>query len=238
MINLKQLNTYSTVKEGIIRSVGLMTNMEATQHGVDLLKGMDVCMGLHTNICVGKPLADPSLIPSLIGENGEFKSSKIYRSAKEDFVNLDEVLIEIEAQYLKFVELMGYKPHYFEGHAIMSEKFFEGMQMIAQKYGCEYLPAGFDGPVNFRNTVLHTCLDSMFPNYDPVASLKKYAAKDYGTDGMCMFVCHPGYLDAYLLRKSSLLEPRTLEVEMCTSDEVKAWLKENQISVVTYDDLT
>ena len=53
-----------------------------------------------------------------------------------------------------------------------------------------------------------------------------------------MFVCHPGYLDAYLLRKSSLLEPRTLEVEMCTSDEVKAWLKENQISVVTYDDLT
>ena len=52
-----------------------------------------------------------------------------------------------------------------------------------------------------------------------------------------MFVCHPGYLDAYILRTSSLTTARTLEVEMACSQETKAWLKENDIQVVTYDEL-
>ena len=87
-----------------------------------------------------------------------------------------------------------------------------------------------------RNTILNTCMDSMKPNYDPFESLKKSALKDY-EDGICMFVCHPGYLDAYILKVSSLLEPRTLEVEMACSQEIKDWLKDNNIHVVTYDDL-
>ena len=96
-----------SVKEGIIRSVGIMPNMEAAAHGVKLLEGVDVCLGQHTNICIGKPVTAPKQIPSLVQANGEFKSSKEYRSAKEDFVVLDEVVMEIEAQYHRFVELTG-----------------------------------------------------------------------------------------------------------------------------------
>ena len=47
---------------------------------------------------------------NITNENGEFKSSREYRSAKEDFVNLDEVIIEIEAQYHQFIKLTGRKP--------------------------------------------------------------------------------------------------------------------------------
>lgn len=36
----------------------------------------------------------------------------------------EEALIEIEAQYDKFIELFGKKPDYFEGHAIASDNFF------------------------------------------------------------------------------------------------------------------
>lgn len=77
----------------------------------------------------------------------------------------------------------------------------------------------------------------MKPDYDPFESLKRDALKEYPEGGMCMFVCHPGYLDAYIMRTSSLLGPRTLEVEMACSQETKNWLKENDIEVVTYDDL-
>ena len=87
-----------TVNDGIIRSVGLMPNMPAAQHGFDLIKNMEICLGQHTNICVDRPLTDPKRIPSLVDENGEFKSSSIYRSAQKDFVVLDEVVLEIEAQ--------------------------------------------------------------------------------------------------------------------------------------------
>ena len=84
-----------TVIDGLVRSVGVMPNMPTAAHGLELLKGQNVCYGQHTNICVGKPLSDPKLIPSLCQENGEFQPSMAYREAaqrKEDFVVLDEVV--------------------------------------------------------------------------------------------------------------------------------------------------
>lgn len=95
-----------TVKEGMIRSVGVMPNMPAAQHGLALLEGEKVCYGQHTNICLGKPCADPGKIPSLLDENGNLKSSRIYREAwkkGECFTVLEEMVLEIEAQYQRFV---------------------------------------------------------------------------------------------------------------------------------------
>lgn len=215
-----------------------MPNMSAAQHGVDLLKGADVCYGQHTNICVGRPLTDPKLIPSITNQNGEFKSSKEYRSAKEDFVVLEEVILEIEAQYKRFVELTGQQPGYFEGHAVASRNFFKGLQIVAQRHGLPYLNISFDGsPISFGSSKLFMSMDSMMPDYDPFESLKKAMLKDYGEDGCCMFVCHPGYLDAYILKTSSLTVPRTQEVEMACAPETKAWLAAHEIELVTYDDL-
>ena len=52
-----------SVKDGIICSVGIMTNMPCTQHGVELFVGVPVCFGQHTNICTGYPLTDSALVP-------------------------------------------------------------------------------------------------------------------------------------------------------------------------------
>lgn len=183
-----------TVKEGIIRSVGVMVNMPATEHGVNLLKGTNVCYGLHTNISAGRPLVDPKLIPSIVNENGEFKSSQEYRNAKEDFVVLDEVILEIEAQYQRFVQLMGEKPHYFECHAVASDNLFKGLEIVVTRHQCDYLPVSFFGPVQFRNTMLYTSLDSSKPNYDPFECLKRDALKDYPNNGVCMYVCMSSWI--------------------------------------------
>lgn len=80
-------------------------------------------------------------------------------------------------------------------------------------------------------------MDSMKPGYDPYESLVKCmdAAKDSVVE---MFVCHPGYLDGYILKKSSLTIPRALEVDMCCSNKTKEYLRDNRIELVTYDDLT
>lgn len=227
-----------SVRDGIIRSVGLMPNMPAAQHGLELLEGTEVCYGQHTNICVGKPLTDPALIPSIVQENGELKSSSAYRKAEQDFVVLDEVILEIEAQYQRFVELTGQQPRYFEGHAVASNNFFKGLEIVAKRHGLDYLAMGRPGEaVRFRNTNLYASMESVLPDYDPFASLQRVALQDYGADGCGMFVCHPGYLDAYILRTSSMTIPRTKEVEMACDPQTKAWLAEQQITVVTYDDL-
>jgi predicted glycoside hydrolase/deacetylase ChbG (UPF0249 family) len=72
---------YKSVKDGLVASAGLMPNMPYAKHGLDLLEGFDVSIGQHTNMCLGKPCADPALIPSLVDEKGELKSSRTYREA-------------------------------------------------------------------------------------------------------------------------------------------------------------
>ena len=232
---------YEAVHNGIIRSVGVMVNMPDTSHGLELLKKEHVCLGQHTNICVGKPICDPGMIPSLCGENGEFRTSKEYRQAYSegnDFVKLDEVIMEIEAQFERFVELTGEKPHYFEGHAVASDNFFRGLAYVAEKHGLDYQP--FAVPeTTFRHTKLHVVMESTgagSDNYEPFVSLKKTAV-DYPDDECGLLICHPGYLDQYLLNVLSLTINRTKEVDMCTAAETKEWLAENKIKLLTYDDL-
>lgn len=226
-----------SVREGIIKSVGIMTNMPAAEQGLKLLADIDVCYGQHTNICIGKPLSDPKLIPSITNENGEFKSSREYRSAKEDFVNLDEVIIEIEAQYHQFIKLTGRKPQYFEGHAVSSDNFRKGLKIVAAKYDLKYsgMPSEAEPHLVGRHKV-YMWMESMLPEYDPIKTLKKMVLNAH-EDACDVLICHPGYLDAYILKTSSLTIPRTLEVEMACDPEVKAWLAKQNIGMVTYSDL-
>ena len=60
--------------------------------------------GQHTKHCVGRPLTDPALIPSLCGSDGMFKPSGAYRDAMKqgiDFVVLDEVVLENRGSVLQ-----------------------------------------------------------------------------------------------------------------------------------------
>ena len=225
------------VQHGIVRNVGLMPNMAAAEHGVSLLKDFPVCYGQHTNICVGQPLTDPERIPSLVQENGEFKTATVYRKAEEDFVVLEEALLEIEAQYQHFLELVGDKPCYFEGHAVSSGNFFKALQMTAERHDLRYLDFSSKGPIRFGNTNLYPVMESMEASYDPYASLKKAATGSWNLEGCGMLICHPGYLDHYLLTHGLLTVPRTQEVEMLCDPTVRLWLAEQNVQLVTFDDL-
>lgn len=230
-----------SVWNGIIGSVGVMPNMPETQHGVDLLKGSGVCFGMHTNVCLGKPCADPAKIPSLLNENGDLKSSRTYRDAwkkGEEIVSLDEMVIEIEAQYQRYLELTGEKPHYFEAHAVLNQNLARGLEIVAEKYDLPYLPACFEPTgVQFKNTVLITRMESMKPDYDPAESLKKAVLAAYKDNECPMFVCHPGYIDDYLMNHSSLVTPRPKEVAMLTDPAIRNWLEEQNVQLVTYDEM-
>lgn len=226
-----------SVKEGIIKNVGFMVNMPASEHGYHLLKDTDICLGQHTNICVGRPISDPKLIPSIVQENGEFKTSREYRSTKEDFVVLDEVIIEIEAQYQRFKEITGREPEYFEGHAIESENFLKGLEIVAKKHGLKYSGISFDGtPIDVNGNKMYMWMESMQEGYDPMCTFKKMVEGSH-EDGYDMLIFHPGYLDDYILNHSSLTIPRTKEVTVACSEEIKKYLAENEIVLYTYNDL-
>ena len=102
-----------SVWNGIIRSAGVMPNMPESKHGVDLLKGSGVCFGMHTNVCLGKPCADPAKIPQPAGRKRQSEEQPHLPEAwkrGEEITNLDEMVIEIEAQYHRYLELVGGSP--------------------------------------------------------------------------------------------------------------------------------
>lgn len=231
---------YDSVHKGIIKNVGVMINMPFTKHGLSLLKNEDIDLGLHINISNDVPVLNPKLIPSLTDKNGVFKRSKVYRLAfknGEDFVDLNEAVQEIDAQYKLFRKLIGRDPDYFEGHAVMSNNFIKALSIVADKYNLPLVKFGLpDTPFSFKQyTKFVAVMDSMFPNYDPMNSLKRMISKTKNNnDVIPMFVAHPGYLDQYILNNSSLTIPRTQEVEMLINPNTKKYLFENQIKLIRY----
>jgi predicted glycoside hydrolase/deacetylase ChbG (UPF0249 family) len=224
------------VKSGIVRSVGVMANMEWAEHGVKLLEGTDVIFTVHANICQGKPISDPKLIPSLVDENGEFKDKSLYREAKEDFVVLEEAVLEVEAQFLQLMQWIGKKPFMVEAHAVPSNNFNKAIVIVAQKYGVEHLKFGSRGPMIGKYTFKFS-MDSGNPDYNPFESFKKAAQQPMAEDEACLMVLHPGYVDEYIMKTSYITTNRALEVAFAINPEVPQWCEENGVQLLTYADL-
>ena len=225
------------VRDGIVRSVGVMPNMEWAEHGVRLLDGADVTFTVHANICQGRPITDPKLVPSLVDENGIFKDKSLYREAKEDFVVLEEVVMEVEAQYLRLVELIGKKPYMVEAHAVPSANFNKALAIVGQKYGLktmDFVPGR--GP-KIGKYVMKFSMDSGNADYNPFESLKKAALQPMEEDEACMMVLHPGYVDKYIYETSYITKNRALEVAFAIDPQVPQWCEENGVKLMTYADL-
>ncbi len=228
---------YECVKQGVIKNIGFMVNMPDSIEGYELVKNYDICLGQHTNICVGKPVCDPTLIPSLVQENGEFKTSKDYRNSKEDFVVLEEAILEVEAQYQRFKQITGFEPRYFEGHAVQSANFFKALKIVADRHSlklCDF--SSQPGAMCISGQDVYMYMGCMDEDYNPFTYFKSIY-KGANTEGYHMMVCHPGYLDAVILNTSSLTIPRTKEVEMLCSSEFKQYIQKNNIKLWTYDDI-
>lgn len=224
------------VKSGIVRCVGVMANMEWAEHGVRLLDGCGVTFTLHAVISQGRPLTDPKRIPSLVTETGEFKSNAVYRAAKEDFVVLEEAVMEIEAQLLQLTQWLGEKPFMVEGHAVPSNNFFKAMAIVAAKHGVHTMQMG-PGGAKIANTRLKFSMDSGNADYDPFESFKKAATQEMAEDEAALMVLHPGYVDKYIYDTSYITKNRALEVAFAIDPEVPKWCEENGVKLLTYADL-
>lgn len=229
------LGIYKAVKDGVITSVGIMTNMEQAYAGYELLKDFDIALGQHTNICAGRPLTDPKLIPSLVQENGEFCSSREIRSRQVDTVVVEEAEREIEAQYLRFKEITGRDPDYFECHAVISQNFFTALKNVAKKYGLFYENILFDQEFEKENNIYGIAMAKLNEKtlYDP----KEYVENNLDfikNHDISVMVFHPGYLDQYILEHSSFTLIRAMECDFLCSKWLKDWLKNNKIELTDF----
>lgn len=231
------------IEEGVLTCTGLFANMPASEHAAKLIQQYPhICVGQDINIVAGAPCADPKQIPSLVDEQGSFLTSGRHRvldqtAENHDHLNLEECLIETEAQIQRFIELMGKKPEYLHGHSYgtptlrlamkqMADKY--GIRLtteIAQRHGLKRLKKDWNKkPFSFQEQL----------EADPLSCIMN---SDFKDNEMGMLVFHCGYVDKELFDVSTYTLVRTRDLDAVISPRLKAWIKDNGIELISYRDL-
>lgn len=177
----------------------------------------------------------------MVDEHGQFRSSRAHREAYRnghDLIKVEEAVIEVEAQYQRFRHMTGQEPDYFEAHAIASENLLKALRIVAEHH---HLPLNDMTPLDsvgtFRGKPIAACaMKSLDKDYDPFECLKE-GVRNAREDMPNVFICHPGYIDDILLKSSSLTINRAKEVAMLCDPSVRAWLEEQNVSLIDYRDI-
>ena len=248
------------IDNGILRNTGMFTNMPSAVLAAELMKGREdkACFGIDFNLVSGPSAADPAKIPHLVDENGQFIRSGVRirdprwqsEAGRREMFPYDEVETEIYAQYNRFIELTGRKPGYLHGHSIQHEHYNEAIRKLSAEVDVPYsgdirAKFPFVGFMDFKKRPDAPVTNaSTSKQFDPVAQINKNTLADvlYNKDLIlnseyAMIGGHPGYIDAELVGLTSLSLERCRDLEMLTSQEMKDFVKDNNIQLITYYDL-
>jgi predicted glycoside hydrolase/deacetylase ChbG (UPF0249 family) len=238
-----------SIRNGIVRNTGLFANMPWAAECVEWIKPYlgQIAFGLDLNMSTGPSLCPADQIPGLVQANGMFNTSGMNRGMDSEENHHDhcaaiedQIRTEFEAQIQKYIELVGKTPEYLHGHAYGTETTLRISRELAKKYGVRYsmdvsneipdMKAAGMGWYVFPPTFENQLKD------DPIS----YIVNDH--DGLLQhaygyLILHCGYCDADLIRLSSFNLNRVRDLEACTSDAVKNWVKENHVELINYNDL-
>ena len=245
-----------TIEHGILTCTGLFVNMPSSAWAASFIpEHPETCFGVDFNITTGHCVADPALIPHLVDGNGEFVRSTVKYAdplfetteGRDVLWPYDEVMIELEAQFNRYVELVGALPEYVHTHsigrtvpsyarAVSDTGKAHGVRMAAEmreQYGFGDLKHTWK-PLGKRPKKV----------FDPVA---QYNADKLGTvlanrDGLLAYEYaaldgHPGYVDAPLCAGSTVSIERMRDAEMMLSEDMKQWIRDNDVELIGYRDL-
>ncbi len=241
------------IREGLIRNTGLFVNMPSSEFAAQQIgQYPECCLGIDINLVAGKPVSPADQIPSLVKSDGFFYTSGEIRAKSElaasdtlvdqmenDPYPLEEVLIEVENQVGRFVELMGKKPEYIHPHSLMTPNTNRAIAAIAAKHEIPYSISvykqfGFHWVTNDWNPKpfpvekqIQTDVEANVLNVIPEVLDHEYSA----------IICHAGFVDEDIFRCSTYTIIRTKDLVMACSPRVREFIESNNIEIITYNDL-
>lgn len=217
-------------KNGILTSTTLMMNTPGLEHAIELSKQYpDLKIGLHLNIALGKPLTKGQ---SLVGHGGQFIKPK--NLDPNHFFSEEEVYDEIEAQYEKFLLLLGRKPTHLDSHLFTTDSndiMRKCAIRLADKYHLPLRNYDIKGFQHVRFVQYRTYQAEVGLNYiyDNIQDIVKY---DYTE-----IMTHPAYMDSYIMNKSSYNLKRLEELDFLTNERTKQMIKDYNIDLISYEDV-
>ena len=210
----------SAYKSGVVRSTSTMANMPGFEHAMELLKeNENLGCGVHMTLSCYKPVL--SNLKTIVDENGYF----IRRITNEVIENmdLDEVYEEFCAQIEKVrskTDITHLDSHH---HVHTLEKLRPVIERVLEKYDLP-IRGGFEYDFNYSKIIplIDTFYgDNVSEDYfvKKIDYLKSYEIAD--------IMCHPSYIDDFLMKTTSYSMARINEHKILTSKDTKDFIQDN-----------
>jgi len=218
---------------GVLTSTTLLMNMPSTKKAIQLAKeNPKLGLGIHLNMTLGTPLIGDKA-KSLTDDTGKFLPPRLMNSPNY-IVDLDELYHELTTQMNLFTTLVGKLPTHIDSH--------HHMHMLPQYRGV------FDRVAKDFGVVMRSL---PLWRQDKLAKKEEYIQFNddfYGLDLTVQslisimtryaetleIMSHPGYIDDDLHAISSYTEARLIELEILKSPELRQFIDDVGIELVTY----
>ena len=222
-------------QHGIVTETSVMVNLGDLQHAAALLTGAPrLAVGLHLNITRGRPVAPPSAVAELLGEDGQFCGSP---QALPLQLRSATVQAEFQAQVGAFVRAFGRLPQHFDTHHHVHQHPVV-LDVLLDLAASLRLPVrSIDAPMRAAMTARGLGSPAYFLGdagdepYWTVARLQSTIPTL--SPGVTELMCHPGYFDD-TIAYSRYGRQRDVERQALCAPEVAAMLREHGVQLVTY----
>ena len=229
------LGILKAMEEGVVTETTALANGEYFREGIEEAKLRGIRnIGVHLTITGGKSLLPLEQVPSLVDERGYFrKSQRNY--------NYAEIKEELRAQMEGFLQVFD-EPSHIDGHHHFYGFNLELMEIVFELAKEYKLPLRL---VDNRYKKLYA--------QENIATTEAFSTAFYGKklSFQCLkdtvmkhrnydtleIMTHPAYVDERLMLLSSYNLERARELEIITSEELKAFIKHEGIELMTYRDI-
>ncbi|MGL5755925.1 MAG: carbohydrate deacetylase [Paraclostridium sp.] len=222
------LGIISAHQNGIVNSCTIMTGMPGFEQALELLKkNENLGCGVHMTLSCYKPVLNTH--KTLVDENGYFFRRINEEKAKE--IDLDELYEEFCAQIDKAIN-SGIKITHLDSHHHVHTliEFKPVIEKILKKYDLP-IRGGFEYSLEYDKIV--PMIGSFYSSNVEADYFKKNIKKIKEYE-IVDIMSHPAFVDAFLSKSTSYSIERTLEHEILTSNELKKFLEDNNITTTNY----
>lgn len=218
----------SAHKNGIVTSCTVMANMPGFEHGMELIKeNPTLRCGVHMTLTCYKPILKDH--KTIVDENGNF-----FRSLSEDLlknIDLEEVYREFKAQIERVRERVEIT-HLDSHHHVHGTEFLKPViERISKEYKLPIRSALKMTPI--EGVDYAECLETFYMGNVKEEYFEEHL-EEIKSHEVADLMCHPAFVDAFLLESSSYNTQRAKEHKVLTSKKVKEFLKNNNIELVNY----
>jgi predicted glycoside hydrolase/deacetylase ChbG (UPF0249 family) len=222
---------------GVVRSTTLMANMDAVDHALSLSRlNPSLGIGAHLVLTAGKPLAASA--KTICDCRGNFwKQGELFEKLQAGSIDAIEVYAEWKAQIQKIIA-MGFKITHLDSHhhVHLRPELFSVVLKLSGEFKLPIRAGSAEASCKGVAGLISSDRFSMdfYGNNLTAASFIAIIEPYKTSDSVLEIMAHPAYLDKPLTNASSYALPRLDELAILTSDEVKEYIKNNDIQLTNY----